>query len=366
MSDSGTPLFRSRGGLAVMLIAGVMLLIGLTQSATDPAPTDGPPGSSYATHSSGTAALVILLEANGYDVDRARTSLAVRPPDPSDVVVVINGGRLEPEDVDAIRTHVNAGGRFVAGGSTRLDGVTQTPPDGLTRTDDPSARLLSIAGFGEVQDIAGEWVWEDPGSLLPLVGNGGGTLLGIESVGSGSVVAIADEGILANGVLADRDHALLALLAVGETEGSVRFVEYVHGFAQPTGLAALPTRWQQALLIVGLAGVVWLIARGRRFGPAEANSRGLPPPRAAYLDAVAATLEASNDPDAGAPLSAAIDRELAKRGADLGSSAKLLEVAVLSGVDRKIAEQALGTGTRRNDVRARALLLSHLVNKEQL
>lgn len=364
MSDA--PLFRSRGGLAAVLVAGVMLLIGLTQSATDPAPTGGPPGSSYATHSAGTAALATLLEANGYEVDRARTSLAVRPPEPHDVVVILNGGALEPDDVDALEAHIRSGGRLVTGGSTQLRGITRTPPAGLARTDSASARLLPIAGFGDVADVDSEWVWEDPGSLLPLVGNDGGTLLGIEFIGSGSVVAIADEAVLANGVLGERDHALLALLAVGETEGSVRFVEYVHGFTQPTGLAALPIRWKQAFLVLGLAGVVWLIAHGHRFGPAEETSRGLPPPRAAYLDAVAATLEASGDPNASAPLREAIDRELSRRGADLGSSVNSLEVAVLSGADRRIAEQALGTGTQRSDVRARAILLSHLVNKEQL
>lgn len=361
-----TPLFRSRAGLGALLVAGLLMLVGLTQSAAEPPPTDGPPGSSYATHGGGVAALVALLEANGYDVARVRTSLAVVPPGPDDVVVVINGGRLDQEDVDAVRRHVSEGGRLLVGGSTQLDGITETPPSGFIPTDQSSARLLPVAGFDEVEDVAGEWAWEDPGSLLPLVGNQEGTLLGIEAVGAGSVVALADETVLANGAIDQRDHALLALLAVGDTAGSVRFVEYIHGFTQPTGLAALPTRWKQALLVIGLAGLIWLIGRGRRFGPVEETSRGLPPPRSAYLDAVAASLEASGDPAAAAPLTAAIERELARRGADLGSSPNLLEVAVMSGVERAVAIQALSDGTSLDDVRAKTILLSHLVNKEQL
>jgi hypothetical protein len=343
-----------------------MLLVGLTQSATDPPPTDGPPGSSYATHSAGTAALADLLEANGYEVARVRISLGARPPDKDDVVVIINGGALQAEDVDAMRQHVTGGGRLVTGGSTVLDGIVMSPPSGLTATSAGSRATLPVGGFAAVQDVSNGSAWEDAGSLLPLVGNEDGTMLGIESVGAGTVVALADESVLANGTLDRGDHAVLALLAVGETDGTVRFIEYIHGFTQPTGLAALPTRWKQALLVLALAGVVWLVAHGRRFGPAEDDSRGLAPPRAAYLDAVAATLEASGDPDAAAPLTTAIETELARRGADLGSSADLVEVAVGAGADRTVVEQALGSGTRHDDVRARAILLSHLVNKEQL
>lgn len=360
-----TPLFRGRTGLVILLVMGLLLLIGLTQSAQPP-PVDGPPGSSYATHGAGVAALAALLETNGYDVAQTRTPLAVRPPEPDDVVVIFSGGVLAQDDVDVIREHVNDGGRLVVSGSTVFDEVVADPPGGFIGTDRPSTNLLPIAGFDDVTEVAGESVWQDPGSLLPLVGNADGTLLGIEATGSGYVVALADEGVLTNGRLDERDHALLALLAIGTTEGSVRFIEYVHGFEQPTGLAALPTRWKQALLVMAGAGLVWLIARGQRFGPAEETGRGLPPPRAAYLDAVAATLESSGDPAAASALTRAIETELVKRGADLGSTSSLHEIALQHGVDAKIVSRALSTETRTDDIRARTILLSHLVNKEQL
>jgi hypothetical protein len=50
---------------------------------------------------------------------------------------------------------------------------------------------------------------------------------------------------------------------------------------------------------VGLAAaaLVLLWARGRRLGPPEDSSRPLPPPRAAYVDAVGSTLVRTRHPD---------------------------------------------------------------------
>ena len=41
---------------------------------------------------------------------------------------------------------------------------------------------------------------------------------------------------------------------------------------------------------LGLAAAVWLWARSRRLGPPEDETRPLPPPRRAYVDALAGTL----------------------------------------------------------------------------
>jgi hypothetical protein len=63
------------------------------------------------------------------------------------------------------------------------------------------------------------------------------------------------------------------------------------------GIAAIPTRWQIALLGIALAGLVFMWARGRRLGPPEDTSRPLPPPRAAYVDAIGSTLVRTRRPD---------------------------------------------------------------------
>ncbi len=360
------PLFRSRAGMGFLLVAGLLLVVGLTQSASQPTPTDGPEGSSYATHAAGTAALVDLLTANDYEVVRERRLLEERPPPPADVLVIVNGASLSSADELAVFDYVSAGGRLVAVGSTRLDELTSIPPGPRTTTTETSFGVLPVSGFDGVTRLESRRVWPDAGSLVPVVGNDEGTAVGIEYVGDGMVVAIADDTVISNQLLSVGDHALLALLAIGEPDGAVRFVEYIHGFTQPAGLAALPARWKQALGLLAVAGIVWLAARGLRFAPAERTSRGLAPPRSAYLDAVAITLSGSKDPKAAAPLDAAVRTELARRGADLGSPASMIEAAVQSGVEEDLAATALGAGSGRHEARAQAIVLSRLVNKEQL
>jgi hypothetical protein len=56
-----------------------------------------------------------------------------------------------------------------------------------------------------------------------------------------------------------------------------------------------------------------MLSRGRRFGPPEAESRELPPPRAEYVDSLAATLARTRDDDALAPLRAHVRRRVTAR-----------------------------------------------------
>jgi hypothetical protein len=103
-------------------------------------------------------------------------------------------------------------------------------------------------------------------------------------------VALADPSPVHNALLALDDNAAFALGAVGGPDRRVLFAEGAHGYGQGEGLSALPRRWRLALAGLGLAAAVWLVARSRRLGPPEDEARALPPPRWAYVDAVAGTL----------------------------------------------------------------------------
>jgi hypothetical protein len=116
-------------------------------------------------------------------------------------------------------------------------------------------------------------------------------------VGRGRVVALADPSPLQNGALALDDDAAFGLAVTGDPGRPVLFAEGPHGYGRGEGLAALPRRWRLALAGLGLAAAVWLLARSRRLGPPEDEARRLPPPRSAYVDAVAATLARTGRPD---------------------------------------------------------------------
>ena len=88
----------------------------------------------------------------------------------------------------------------------------------------------------------------------------------------------------------------------------------MHGYGA-TGLAALPGSAKAGLALLALALAAFAWSRARRIGPVErGEDEELPPARAAYVDALAATLERTRRPDAvGERLAAEARARLARR-----------------------------------------------------
>ena len=127
---------------------------------------------------------------------------------------------------------------------------------------------------------SGDGRWKERGAL--------GSLLLVRPAGRGRIVLLADSSPLQNRLLGEADNAAFALALSGK--GPLTFVESVHGYGPQRGLAALPARFGWALIGLLLAALVLMVARGRRLGPPERERRELPPPRRAYVDALAATM----------------------------------------------------------------------------
>jgi hypothetical protein len=110
-------------------------------------------------------------------------------------------------------------------------------------------------------------------------------------IGRGRIVAIADPAMASNGVLRRSDNAVwLVSLTAGWTPGKVLFDEYHHGFGLKRGTmelarAFLMTPWGWCLLQVSFAGLLLLLARGRRFGRVKHT---LVPSRSSPLELVEA------------------------------------------------------------------------------
>jgi hypothetical protein len=99
------------------------------------------------------------------------------------------------------------------------------------------------------------------------------------------------------------------------------FAEGVHGYGEATGLAAIPTRWRYALVLLAGALVVYAWARGRRLGPPDRPQRALGPARADYVDALSSTLARSRDATASLGSLATWARETAARRTGLPADA---------------------------------------------
>jgi hypothetical protein len=149
----------------------------------------------------------------------------------------------------------------------------------------------------------GDGTFIAPGASTPLVGTTDAALVTEARVGRGTIEFVADASPFQNRLLDTADNAALGLTLAGPASRPVVFPESVHGYGPSRGLGAIPTDWKLALLGLAIAGLVLMWARGRRLGPPEDASRPLPPPRAAYVDAVGSTLRRTHQPhDALAPV----------------------------------------------------------------
>jgi hypothetical protein len=249
---------------------------------------------------------------------------------------VLDPETLTPGEVDALRGYVQRGGRLVIGGNpvTWLDGLVPSPPQvvegGIATFGEghPVARVLApvpeTTGVDAIT-IDGTTTFRG-GSGLPIVGDDESEVATLQDVGQGRIVLLADTSMLDNALLDEADNAAFGLDLAGPPTIPVYFAEGVHGYGTSTGFAAVPLKWRIALFGLALAALVWMFATGHRIGAPEDVSRDLPPPRSAYIEALATTLARTRRPaEAVAPVRAAVREKLARR-AGLGTEASLDEI----------------------------------------
>jgi uncharacterized protein DUF4350 len=357
-SGKGTPVGRGRpAATRLAIIAGAALLGLAALSSLLPGgggQGGGSPSSSFSHRPDGASAWAELLSRFGRPVERLRGDLEPAALDPSATMVVLDAPGLAEAEIEGLGRFVRRGGHLVAGGEGAdewLGAVVDEPP----LLSDDGVRTASPAGSPPAPEVDGVRTvragrlgsWEVAGGLRPiLVGDEGRALAVAGDSGSGRVVALADPSPVHNGFLASDDNAALALGLVGGPGRKVLFAEGVHGYGQSEGLAALPRRWRLALAGLGVAAAIWVYARSRRLGPPEDEARPLPPPRWAYVDAVAGTLARTRRPQEAAEPVRRRARELIASRTGLPADAgpdDLYQAAVRLGVPPDEAAAALGS-----------------------
>jgi len=283
-----------RIGLTIgAVLVAVELALHVLGSLTGGTP-GGPGSSSFATGATGIGAYAELLGRRRHPVDRLRRTPHELSLDATHTVVLLDPPKVAPRDAAALRAFVAAGGRLVAGGGDMSwAGTLLSRPPSHSGSGAAVAHRLAdgseLAGVRTVRTAALR-SWRSAGQATPLLGRGRRIVLAGAAIGSGHVLLLADPSPLQNRLLGWADNAALGLALAGAERRPVDFLETYHGYGRGSGLVALPLEWKLLLSGLALSALVYMVARGRRFGPPEQRARDLAPPRHQYVDALGALL----------------------------------------------------------------------------
>jgi hypothetical protein len=192
---------------------------------------------------------------------------------------------------------------LIAGGARSQTAIRALLPDPPVRADSSPSVAVPLQPGAETASVrsvatAGDGAWTDTAGARATLGFAPGrSLLLTMAVGAGTIELLADGSPLQNRLLSHADNAQFALDLAGPSGRPIVFVESVHGYGLARGLSALPAQWWLSLALLTLAGLAFVLARGRRLGAPDVSPPLPPPPRRAYVDAVALLLRRTHKPD---------------------------------------------------------------------
>ncbi len=241
--------------LAIVLFIAALVASALTADSSGGVARSA---SVYDTGPGGAAALRKYFEAMGASTTTVQGDTFAA--DPSEVGALFMLGPSEaftPFDAAAVRRFVTAGGTAVLATDA---GVFEGP-----LLDAFDVHVAGALGRGVTLSFGADRV--------PLVSASGRTIVALAREGSGLLIVVGSVAPFLTADLGEADNGRFALALAASAIASrrtVAFDEYHHGVHPTTDVLVLLTRtWPgRALLFVGVALFAYLVASGRRLGPA--------------------------------------------------------------------------------------------------
>jgi hypothetical protein len=205
-------------------------------------------------------------------------------------------GQLQKIDFENLRAWVKRGGRLVWVTDGSLDaemGVGHAGDKGPVR--DEAVSIAASPLTAGVSAVSGTSKLRIPfgtsAAGLPLVADGGGSVVTAYRLGKGTIIVVTDQSLFANNRLAKADNARLAFALARADTSAIAFDEYLHGYAAGgSWWTILPVPVRVAILIVLCGLLLLLIGQTLRFGPTARLPENAERTSAEYLSSVAALL----------------------------------------------------------------------------
>jgi hypothetical protein len=222
----------------------------------------------------GALALAEILRDQGVEVSvfRSRTEAAAAVGDDT-TLVMTNPYTLSDAAIETLLAPVDRV-VFLSAGTHLLDllDIGETAPVGL----DSTSADCDVAAFARVGTIRPDRLFVPEDGVDACFGDDEGAAVLIDDR-ERHLAVVDGTKLFSNAALAEDGNAALALALLGQTE---RVVWYVPSFgdtditgATPDTLGSLTPPWvTPAILLLLLAGIVFAVSRGRRFGPLVAET----------------------------------------------------------------------------------------------
>jgi hypothetical protein len=365
-SGTGSATGAGRGGAARTALAigaglVVLLLIGLlTNNHRDAAPYD--PRSTSAT---GTKAFVQTVEHFG-----AKVTIAGSFPPPDTDIAVMFTTDPPPDRIDEVRRWVAAGHTLVV--TSSLSDLA--PPGGAGNGPHATGNAVleqgtcTIAALRDVRTIdrgrSGSFFdgFRVPPDGASCFGGEDEAFVVVEPMGAGQIVSLASGAMFQNEFLGNEDNAALATAIFAPTPGERVAIVGNDAFGDTSsedldiggGLGRIITFGVGlAVLQLGVALVVYALARGRRLGRVVAEPQPVQIAGSELVDAVGNLMLQMKQPNnASGILRADLRRELCTRiGLPPGASPQLIAdtVAAQTPIDRESVLRAVEDRPVAND-----------------
>jgi hypothetical protein len=229
--------------------------------------------SSYSTASGGAKAAYLLLQREGYKVERWERPLDSLPQAVEKTLILAEPDaaptRQEREQIDAF---LKAGGRVIATGmfSGTFLPENKSVPDlihGATWQKASAVSPSEITRAAPEISLAPEAQWESFSTAYPLYANGDQTVVVEYPHGRGEVLWWASATPLTNAGLKEPGNLEFFLACLGGTKNEILWDEYIHGYRDTLAMsiAHSPVKW--LVLQLALLGLAVLVTFSRRSGP---------------------------------------------------------------------------------------------------
>lgn len=308
---------RFRRWLPWLAILVVLVAMGMLVRRPD----DGDPLDPRSTKPLGAKALVELLEVRGAAVSISRST----PHAGDDVAaVLLLSDQLDDDRREQLDGWIRGGGTLVVADPTSpfAPGMTRSNPfDGADIGEEltPRCELTALATVERIDPAGGvplavpEISGLEATGCFPFLG---GHYLVARRHGDGAVVALGGAASLLNTNIDEQDNAVLAVALLAPTgKGSVVFVDRpLPGTGRETLSDVAPRGAKLLLVQLGIAFVVFAIARSRRLGRPVVEPQPVEVPASDLVVAVGSLLHVARHRDeAAAMLREDLRRTLAER-----------------------------------------------------